>query len=44
MMTNQEIRELLNLLYRLEDIHEYDETEVGRSIGLQVDKLQNKIK
>lgn len=44
MMNKTEIQQLLNLLYRLEDLHEYDETEIGNLIGLHVDKLQDKLK
>ena len=43
-MTEQEVKQILNLLYRLEDLHEYDKTEVGSLIGSYVDKLQNKLK
>ena len=43
-MNKKETRELLDLLYRLEDIHEYDNTEIGGLIGIQVDKLHNHLK
>jgi len=43
-MTNEEIQQILNLLYRLEEIHDYDKTEVGSLIAAHVDKLQDKLK
>lgn len=35
--------EVLNLLYELEILHEYNETETGLKIGLLINKLQKKL-
>jgi len=35
--------ELFNLLYRLEDFFEYDETDFGKQIGSLVNKLQDEL-
>tara|TARA_R110002074_G_scaffold347590_1_gene517972 strand:- start:1672 stop:1869 length:198 start_codon:yes stop_codon:yes gene_type:complete len=32
--------ETLDLLYYLEDHHKYDETDIGRRIGLLINKIQ----
>lgn len=34
------IRDILNLLYELEMLHEYNETETGLKVGLMINKLQ----
>jgi hypothetical protein len=34
------IRDILNLLYELEMLHEYNETETGLQVGLMINKLQ----
>jgi hypothetical protein len=37
------IKDVLNLLYDLEILHEYDETETGLKIGLIINKLQKQL-
>ena len=34
------LSEALNILYRLEDKYDYDETETGLKIGTAINKLQ----
>jgi hypothetical protein len=34
---------LFNLLYRLEDLYQYDETKIGVEIGILINELQNKL-
>ena len=43
-MTKREVQQIVNLLYRLEEIHDYDKTEIGSLIAAHVDKLQDKLK
>ena len=38
------IREVLTLLYDLEILHEYDETEIGLKVGLMINELQKTLK
>lgn len=35
--------ELFNLLYKLEDFFEYDETNFGKEVGLLLNKLQEEL-
>jgi hypothetical protein len=35
--------EVLNLLYELEILHEYNETKTGLKIGLLINKLQKQL-
>ena len=35
--------EVLNLLYELEILHDYNETETGLKIGLLINKLQKQL-
>ena len=46
-MKKETQQELFNLLYRLEDIYDYNNTELGGKIGTLINKLQtesNKVK
>jgi hypothetical protein len=36
-------QELFNLLYKLEDFFDYDETNFGKEIGLLLNKLQEEL-
>jgi len=36
-------KELFNILYRLEDIYDYDNTKLGKEIGELVNKLQTEL-
>ena len=36
-------KELFNILYRLEDIYDYDNTKLGKEIGKLVNKLQTEL-
>tara|TARA_B110000285_G_scaffold146302_1_gene163350 strand:+ start:227 stop:364 length:138 start_codon:yes stop_codon:yes gene_type:complete len=44
MMTRKEVQQVVNLLYRLEEIYEYNNTDIGSLIGAHVDRLQDKLK
>ena len=37
----QLMKKILNLLYKLEDKFEYDDTEIGLKIGETINELQN---
>ena len=37
------IRDVLSLLYDLEMLHNYDETETGLKVGLMINKLQKQL-
>ena len=39
-MNKETQKELFNLLYRLEDIYDYDNSDLGKEIGELVNKLQ----
>jgi len=39
-MTKETRKKLFNLLYRLEDLYEYDSTEMGKEIGELINTLQ----
>ena len=42
-MKKETQKELFNLLYRLEDIHDYDNSDLGKQIGELVNKLQKEL-
>ena len=37
------IRDVLNLLYNLEELNDYEETPTGLEIGLMINKLQKQL-
>lgn len=39
-MTKETRKQLFNFLYRLEDLYEYDNTEMGKELGDLINKLQ----
>ena len=43
-MNKKELKELLNLLYNVENKFNYDETKIGLTVGLIINKLQNNLK
>ena len=42
-MKQQTQSELFNLLYRLEELFDYDKEELGKEIGLLINKLQEEL-
>tara|TARA_Y100001963_G_scaffold109112_1_gene150795 strand:- start:42 stop:200 length:159 start_codon:yes stop_codon:yes gene_type:complete len=42
-MEKETQKELFNILYRLEDIYDYDNTKLGKEIGELVNKLQTEL-
>lgn len=42
-MTKKTTKKLFNLLYRLEDLYEYDNTEIGKEIGELINILQKEL-
>tara|TARA_R100000231_G_scaffold1474_2_gene2496 strand:+ start:2895 stop:3311 length:417 start_codon:yes stop_codon:yes gene_type:complete len=42
-MNKETQKELFNLLYRLEDIYDYDNSDLGKEIGELVNKLQKEL-
>ena len=42
-MEKETQKELFNILYRLEDIYDYDNSDLGKEIGELVNKLQKEL-
>ena len=42
-MNKETQKNLFNLLYSLEDLHDYDETKIGAEIGAIINQLQEQL-
>jgi hypothetical protein len=42
-MNEETQKNLFNLLYSLEDLHNYDETKIGAKIGAIINQLQEQL-